>query len=813
MARQDDWEDMQAACMLFAPLFDRHPEVMPDLVRGFLNRERRKKQVRGTDPARASLRRALTAKPPAIAEWADVLWHLGLALRDRFRRIGEVAALDEALAVLRHATAVTRAADPQRSRRLSGLGVTLQERFLKDPDVSLLREAIEAHRQAATDTADPDHARFLFNLGSSLYSLYEQTGQKADLLEALAADRQAVAETPRDDECYPQRLGNLVICLVAWYQETGKASDLDEAFGRLRSALAGTSNDRMRGAFMLPALGSRLRLLYQETGDLDALTGAIEADRDAMRTLQTGHAQYGQRASRLAGVLLLHYRRTGEMSSLEEAIACLQASVEVTGQHPGASHAGLAALSNNLSAALRERYELTGNPADLDEAIARGYQAVSYAVTPSARSAAHGTLGWALLTRHLGDRDGGPFAPGGSALMEQALDHLREAVETAPRDDPDLAARLSNLGNALLLADDDDGAPGSSGEAGEVFHRAAASPLAPPPIRAEASVAAGRLAAEHADWHRAVQSLAAAVNLLERAIPRSLGRSDREHQLKRLRNLSCDAAACALRAGDAELAAVLSEQGRGVLLAQAIDIPTDLDELDDRLRQRFEKLRREIDGIGTHAGVEGAEPTPWGQNWTGLTPAEHRRNLIGQWDDLVGQIRDLPGLSGFLKPPQAADLMDAAKAGPIALVNASRYGSAALLLRSSGVDAIELPGLSPPTARAMVAELLTALDLEDPTNRDRRLTELLGWLWDAITGPILDHVGLTDPLRKAAPGPRLWWCPSGLLSFLPLHAAGHHATRSDAAPQTVMDRVISSYAPTIRMLMHSRREDHALRCG
>jgi len=44
-----------------------------------------------------------------------------------------------------------------------------------------------------------------------------------------------------------------------------------------------------------------------------------------------------------------------------------------------------------------------------------------------------------------------------------------------------------------------------------------------------------------------------------------------------------------------------------------------------------------------------------------------------------------------------------------------------------------------------------------------------------------------------------------LLSFLPLHAAGHHQTRDDVNPATVADRVVSSYTPTIRALAHARR--------
>jgi CHAT domain-containing protein len=54
-------------------------------------------------------------------------------------------------------------------------------------------------------------------------------------------------------------------------------------------------------------------------------------------------------------------------------------------------------------------------------------------------------------------------------------------------------------------------------------------------------------------------------------------------------------------------------------------------------------------------------------------------------------------------------------------------------------------------------------------------------------------------------GPRIWWCLSGLLSFLPIHAAGHHATSVDSVPETVLDWVVSSYTPTVRALIYARR--------
>jgi CHAT domain-containing protein len=45
----------------------------------------------------------------------------------------------------------------------------------------------------------------------------------------------------------------------------------------------------------------------------------------------------------------------------------------------------------------------------------------------------------------------------------------------------------------------------------------------------------------------------------------------------------------------------------------------------------------------------------------------------------------------------------------------------------------------------------------------------------------------------------MWWIPTGLLNFLPLHAAG-----GQAPGESTLDRVISSYTPSVRMLAHAR---------
>jgi hypothetical protein len=142
----------------------------------------------------------------------------------------------------------------------------------------------------------------------------------------------------------------------------------------------------------------------------------------------------------------------------------------------------------------------------------------------------------------------------------------------------------------------------------------------------------------------------------------------------------------------------------------------------------------------------------------------------------------------------------------------SRYGSQALILPADGDPmAVALPALTPDAVLAEAGEFLVAIEstaanstLTRAAAADR-MARTLGWLWDTVAGPVLDALGITEPPRDGEPWPRLWWCPSGVLSFLPLHAAGHHGTALDDVPLTVLDRVVCSVTPTLRALAHSRR--------
>ena len=563
---------------------------------------------------------------------------------------------------------------------------------------------------------------------------------------------------------------------------------------------------------MLSSLGIALTTRFERTGNRADLDAAIAACQQAVAASPADDPDRAGRLSNLGAALRTRFERTGDRADLDAAIAAGQQAAAAS----PADHPGRAATLSNLSLALRTRFERTGDRADLDAAIAAGQQAVadSPADHPG-RAATLSNLSLALRTRfeRTGDR----------ADLDAAIDACQQAVAASPADHPARVGYLSNLGAALQTRFERTGDRADLDAAIAADQQAVAVEVAPPRVRAVAAREWGRAAAGGRRWQEAVAGFAAAAELLGLVAPRSLARGDQEHLLEELGGLGADAAACCVHAGLTDRAVELFEQGRGVLLGQALDTRTDLTALTEQhpdLAARFTVLRDDLDRAEDPAGPPTALPTGIdgaaadGRAEAARRDMERRRTAATAFDQVIAEIRQLPDFHGFLRPPLVAELLAATADGPVVVVAVSQFGSHALILTGGGVlDPVPLTGLTPETVYDRVAAFLGALDdawspaagAGGRAAAEQQLGDTLGWLWDALAGPVLDRLGITGPPRDGQPWPRLWWCVSGLLSFLPVHAAGHHRTRADAAPATVIDRVISSYTPTIRALTHARR--------
>ena len=750
------------------------------------------------DEAVQALRQA-AADVPADADgrWICLSSLLG-ALETRLKVTRSTGDVDEMVALAQEALAAAPADEPNQLYFLSSLAMALETSFEHDGNYAELDEAVQLRRLALALASDghPFRGAALNNLGVALETQFERTGNLADLDEALNAERQAIALlTPgHPDGC--EQKSNLSVALWKRYERSGNLGNLNEAVLIGRQAVEGAPDDHRNRAGILSNLGAVLQNRFERSGDLGDLDEAVQIHR---RAAAINDPERGNHLANLAGTLQMRFSRTADINDLNEAI-------DVGRQSAAAMPEGSINLHDvlgNLSVSLRDRFEREGNPADLADAIAVGRRSV--AVTPDGHIglASHlGNLGPALWDRfeRAGDR----------ADIDEAVDAERRAVAALPSGHPDRAYALFNLGLALQIRFRHSEDAADTAEALAAFTDAASMAEAAPTRRVNAARAASALA-EVQDVAEAARLLEAAVRLLPQTTPRELRQGDKQHALAGFAGLSSHAAALALEdetAGPAghraSRALGLLEMGRAVLLSQALDTRSDINRLRRRhpeLADAFLRLRDELDA---------ASSPP--------TPSQHdtrdRHQLAADFAALLGQIRAERGFAGFLQPPAAGELISQAGEGPIVVYNVDERRCDAILLTGNQVSALRLPALTP----SALADRIGAFHQALRTARDHRLSpderraaqtvlhEVLEWLWDNVTGPVLDRLGLREPPGPGEPHPRVWWIPGGLLGLLPVHAAGYHREQplNGTRQRTVMDRVVSSYTPTIGALRHAR---------
>ena len=180
-----------------------------------------------------------------------------------------------------------------------------------------------------------------------------------------------------------------------------------------------------------------------------------------------------------------------------------------------------------------------------------------------------------------------------------------------------------------------------------------------------------------------------------------------------------------------------------------------------------------------------------------------RRGLIERFNKLLQYIRSLHRFQNFLQAPSESELRSLSEGGAIILFNVSDIRSDAFLITTDGIRSIRLP-LS--TSNSVVDFAKHFFDAISEQNLVRyrhaksEMNHVLRGLWESAVKPILDELGFTEMPRSDEAWPRVCWIGSGLLSILPIHTSGNH---DSDPPQTALDRVISSYAFTVKSLAYA----------
>ncbi|WP_246269186.1 CHAT domain-containing tetratricopeptide repeat protein [Acrocarpospora macrocephala] len=717
--------------------------------------------------------------------------NLADALQARFARSGAVADLEQAITGMRLAVESAPLGNSARAAYLSGLGNALQTRFARIGDLRDLEEAITSVRQAVEATPH-DHAELAMisnNLGNMLLTRFVHTGALADLEEAITSLRQAAETTPHDHPGRAMHLSNLGSALMTRFTRTGHTADLEQAIAIERQAVEATPRDHPDGALRLSNLANVLQTRYERSQALADLEEAIISLRHAMEITPPDHRI--TIVNNLGTALLAMYERSAGPYDLEEAITHLRQAAEITPP----DHLDRTMILNNLGNALQTRYEHSGVGSDLEEALI--IQQLAVDSTPPdhpARAARLTNLGIARQTRYT--HSGSP------ADLDQAINALRQAVRATPPDHPARAARLTNLGIAGQIRFEQSGHAADRDEAVEAYEEAARSAVGAPSQRIRAAHQAARLI--EADPTRAAGLLETAVRLLPEVSPRQLERSDQQHMIGQFPGLAADAAAYALADTTTpsdvrgQQALRLLEAGRAVLLSQTLHTRSDLSDLRERhpdLADRFMALRDQLD-----------QPVLREAAGQAVSPMDDRHRMAAELADVMERIRSLGGFASFALPPSIEELTEQATSGPVVTFNVSSFRSDALILTRTGISAVELPGLDQASLVDRIDRFRQALSSRD----DVVILDVLAWLWDVAAGPVLHELGIDGP----PPGditrwPRVWWAPGGLLTLLPIHAAGHHRAGPDPQHRAVLDRVVSSYTPTVTALRHARQHPAA----
>jgi len=199
------------------------------------------------------------------------------------------------------------------------------------------------------------------------------------------------------------------------------------------------------------------------------------------------------------------------------------------------------------------------------------------------------------------------------------------------------------------------------------------------------------------------------------------------------------------------------------------------------------------------------------------------RRLADEWESLLKTVRATPGFEGFLQPRPYSELAKAAQSGPVVVLNVSKLRCDAFVV-SQSEPLLHIPLKCFSYTRAdelqrLITELLSNARVHvreaERSVRPHKAAnssgpgfrKLLAELWNTIVKQLKDHLPLRvwnewdHTINEALTLPHIWWCPTGPLTFLPIHTAGIYDATGAEPTESLADLVVSLYTPTLTALL------------
>ncbi|MEW1645445.1 CHAT domain-containing protein [Streptomyces sp. NPDC091219] len=736
-------------------------------------------------------RAAGSAEEQGHAKTALFCAKLSDALLDLFTHSSDESHLAEAARAADRALAAAPPGHPDLTVALASACSVGEQQFEQDGDVAHLRRAEGFAEQACSaprELQGADRGSLFDTWANVLRTWHAASGEPHLLDRAIDAAREAVRATPPRHMNRAGILANMATTYWRYAKATGDRTFLPEAYDLYRKAISGAHGEREAAIHRsnLASILSEFSDMFAEVlsmSEPEVLDLALQEEELAVDALPMEDAQRRRYALGVAVQLALRYGQRHQAEDFERAVRLLEENLRAAEAEAEAARCRL-----GIAWLWRMRAFHTVDPSDLAAAEAAYRHALDvYRGVPAHLEAQfkHGLATVLVLSAESWIVGGRPFTDAFVARYQEATELYRWCA---------------------LHAD------------GLVQDRIR---------RADAWV---WTSARLQNWREAFEACRLAFSFVPLLAPQHLSRSDRERLLTNLEGVAADAAACALSMGDPHAALEFLESGRGLFLTESLGLREELTKLRTHapeLGRRFLQLRAEAtaSGAGSEWNRDGSEAVVE-QGLMDLELSANRARAT-ELQKVLDTLRKVPGLERFLLPPDVRDLVDASAdaAGAVVVVNASRVHCDAIIVRDGTVRVLHLPDLTWQEARRRSEDLHRStwrasdrsLSLEDRALAEQKLSAVLDWLWHTVALPVLDDLDRPRAPRRrgrALPSaghlrPRVWWCATGPLSGMPFHAASplpsaERPAGTGTGSTSVIDRVVSSYIPTLSALAYSQ---------
>ncbi|KDN46877.1 hypothetical protein RSAG8_03954, partial [Rhizoctonia solani AG-8 WAC10335] len=584
-----------------------------------------------------------------------------------------------------------------------------------------------------------------------------------------------------------EQLYNLAETHQARYLQLKEVNDIDRAIEYGTYALDLIPDGHPDLPLRLSGLGISCFLRFQRLGELDDIQKSIQYETRALDLTPEGHPDM---PSRLAS------QRLGELDDIEKSIQYHTRALDLTPE----GHPDMPSRLASLGSSYYNRFQHLGELDDIQKSIQYNTRALD--LTPQGHPhmpSRLASLGSSYYTRfqHLGELDD----------IQKSIQYETRALDLTPEGHPHLPLRHQSLAHTQFTQFQRTGNHSHLQHSLELFHKASQSLTGAPRDKFQNALQWATLASTHVVLDP-IEAYQTTIDLLPQFIWLGATTNQRYEDLLKVGNLATKAASAAILSSEYELALTWLEYARCVVWNQSLMLRSPL----DQLQVSHPDIAAHLQQVAAQLHTTSSESrTSQAISSGSLTPeqiGQKHRHLAKEYTDLLEQTQKLSGFEEFLKPPKVAGLIGAARNGPIVMINCHTSCHALLIIPGQDqVHSIDLPNFSLKEiqyTRSHMQKLLKRTGFRergaqlDCDLEEESFEDLLKLLWNDLVKPVLDFLGY---MRESSSGnlPHITWCPTGAVSFLPLHAAGDY----DQPHSRVFDYVVSSYTPTLTVLLSS----------